>query len=474
MDKLYVIYSKSDKNEVNSILDEIRDYIHDNIMCLEDDNDIDLENGNFPNVDASTAILVANSPQLEKDELANKVIAYIKNTNRAVISIAINGYVSNHFDFRSKIYDLTNRDDRNDFYRSISGLFHVTVEAGDAYGILVKIKTDASAKLYKNEEFICDLIAGQEKSVRMDEGKHVLKYVDVDNPNIFWGYTLNDIPTVKDGQKVIELNNVQLKKEFDAIKKDLREREMEIKQTNEFRTKVTKRADRMKYYILGIAIFSALIGYFGWYLPYKKDRDAERTYVYASSLILRSEKLAGVEYNKIGNLLYGTELITYSRDEEWAEVKANGKEGFVSSKFLLNKSQFDILSKIWGDYESQNTITSTKCRNALMDFCNNRSNEGWQVFSRGVKTKPNFMFYPRVYNKLSKFTDFFCVLKNGAGDLKMIAYSFDDETEVPIFRTAFNIEGTGLIESISLDKTVENLIVIKMADGYKYQYLRDE
>ena len=74
MDKLYVIYSKSDKNEVNSILDEIRDYIHDNIMCLEDDNDIDLENENFPNVQDfvrtyieevkldNTDILVFNNP----------------------------------------------------------------------------------------------------------------------------------------------------------------------------------------------------------------------------------------------------------------------------------------------------------------------------------------------------------------------------------------------------------------------------
>lgn len=45
------------------------------------------------------------------------------------------------------------------------------------------------------------------------------------------------------------------------------------------------------------------------------DRDAERTYVYVSSLLQRSDKNANVEYNRIQSLPYGSELITYQKKE---------------------------------------------------------------------------------------------------------------------------------------------------------------
>ena len=71
--------------------------------------------------------------------------------------------------------------------------------------------------------------------------------------------------------------------------------------------------------------------YAGWYRPYAKDHDALRTYVLADKLFLRSSKTANSEANLIGKLPYGSELITYEMDGEWAKVKtANGEIQAVS------------------------------------------------------------------------------------------------------------------------------------------------
>ena len=76
---------------------------------------------------------------------------------------------------------------------------------------------------------------------------------------------------------------------------------------------------------VGLAIYA------GWYRPYAKDRDALRTYVLADKLFLRSSKTANSEANIIGKLPYGSELITYEMDGEWAKVKAaNGEIQAVS------------------------------------------------------------------------------------------------------------------------------------------------
>lgn len=77
-------------------------------------------------------------------------------------------------------------------------------------------------------------------------------------------------------------------------------------------------------------IIAAIIGFCGyqyWYKPMTIDRDAERTYVYVSSLLQRSDKNANVEYNRIQSLPYGSELITYQKEGDgWSYIKANEKK----------------------------------------------------------------------------------------------------------------------------------------------------
>ena len=48
------------------------------------------------------------------------------------------------------------------------------------------------------------------------------------------------------------------------------------------------------------------VSYFTWYVPYAKDRDTLRTYVVATNVFLRSSQVAGVEYNVVNKLPYGS------------------------------------------------------------------------------------------------------------------------------------------------------------------------
>lgn len=227
--------------------------------------------------------------------------------------------------------------------------------------------------------------------------------------------------------------------------------------------------------LLAVLLVGGALAYFLWYVPYAKDRDAERTYVYATNLFLRSEKLAGVEYNVTGKLPYGTELITYTRDAEWAEVKAGDKKGFVAAPYLMTRADFDLLDSAWGDMESREHIITTKCRQAMVDFYKRASltggTSGWQVYSMGRDVKPNTIFYPRVYRKDSKYTDFFFIVHNNTtGERMLAAYSFDDLTEEPIFRTGVSLSTRASISAATVNR--RGNVQVTFSDGSRLELPR--
>ena len=210
--------------------------------------------------------------------------------------------------------------------------------------------------------------------------------------------------------------------------------------------------------VIGIAIGALVLvglvaGYFMWYVPYAKDRDALRTYVVANNVFLRSSKVAGVEYNILSKVPYGSELITYSKDMGWAEIKVNGMEGFVASPYLLEWNDFKLLNDIWGSTDAKEYIESSKCRLAILDYCKrnqfNTGNEGWQLYTLQKNVKPNNVLFPRLNNGYDKFTEFAFILKNNATQERRFAiYSFDEETEKPIFLYDENAPEDGQIKQI--------------------------
>lgn len=206
--------------------------------------------------------------------------------------------------------------------------------------------------------------------------------------------------------------------------------------------------------VVGVVLVAGgLIGYFSWYVPYAKDRDALRTYVVATNVFLRSSQVAGVEYNVVEKVPYGSELITYTMGNEWAEVKLDGKTGYVASAYLLTSADFNLLHGVWGTMDSKECIISSKCRLAILDYYKNHSlqsgTNGWQIYTKQKDQKPNSIFYPRLYNKSSKFTDFVFLVKNNAtGERRLACYSFEDETEKPIFRFDTPAPAEGYIRNV--------------------------
>ena len=239
--------------------------------------------------------------------------------------------------------------------------------------------------------------------------------------------------------------------------------------------------------VIGALAFVGLIaGYFMWYVPYAKDRDALRTYVVANNVFFRSSKVAGVEYNILSKVPYGSELITYSKDMEWAEIKVNGMKGFVASPYLLEWNDFKLLNDIWGSADTKEYIESSKCRLAILDYCKrnqfNTGNESWQLFTLQKNVKPNNVLFPRLNNGHDKFTEFAFILKNNATQERRFAiYSFDEETEKPIFLYDENAPEDGQIKNVRyLNGKNEynvtytgNSIVVKSKVAYTQQQTQD-
>lgn len=203
------------------------------------------------------------------------------------------------------------------------------------------------------------------------------------------------------------------------------------------------------------------------YLPEKIDREAMRYYPIVN-VFLRSSQMAQVDFNKLGSVPYGSELITYEFGPEWSRVKVNASdkekrlEGYVSSLYLVCKSDFYLLHSIFGDEESKTDVATSKCRTALLNYFKEHRYIGkmssaalaesgldivpddtnqWQVFTR--KEKPNSTYYKKLIDPQSKYTDFAVLIKNiNTGERKLLYFYFaEDESPILAMEEAAPVSG---------------------------------
>lgn len=213
--------------------------------------------------------------------------------------------------------------------------------------------------------------------------------------------------------------------------------------------------------LLSILLAVVILGVGGFFVynnvikPRQIDKAAPRYYTFVPSVILRSSKSSGADFNKIGSIPYGTELITYDYGYEWSEVKVNsvnaeGKKlkGYIASPFILEKSDFFLLNSIFGDTDSKTIIGTSKCRRALLNYFKGQNYIGrlsaeetaelglpmptrdnqWQVFCLPKHATTNNVYYKRILRKDSKFSDFAVIIKNiNTRDRKLLYFYFDDD-----------------------------------------------
>jgi predicted RNA-binding Zn-ribbon protein involved in translation (DUF1610 family) len=243
--------------------------------------------------------------------------------------------------------------------------------------------------------------------------------------------------------------------------------------TNDENTKHSSKALPIVLISIGVLAIIA-VAIFVFYIPYLKDKNAPREYSIANATNLRTSKDAGGDYNKIRSLPFGSELKTYSKDGEWTEVKdADGEKGFMSSELLVSKTDFLLLNSIFGDQESRENIATIKCRKALLQYFKDHKYYGklsqenlklinpkatvnstnqWQVFCKAKGIKPNSVFFARLMNMDSKFTDFAVLIKNiNTNERKLLLFQFDDDG-TPHFLTEQTAPEYGYIVNIYVDE----------------------
>jgi hypothetical protein len=232
-----------------------------------------------------------------------------------------------------------------------------------------------------------------------------------------------------------------------------------------------------------IVIASSFALYYLWYVPYNQDRNALRMYSYANSLVFRSSSVAGVDYNVIGNVPYGSEILVYNLTEDWAQCKHEGKKGVLSSNFLLNKEEFHLLNGIFADVVARDAIPTTKCRKALLQYLKSRklmtkidptlynefykaqpTGDEWQIIAKNKDIKPNAVAFPRVYNPSSKFSDFACIITNlKTKERRFLLFAFSD-TEEPMLIFEQPAPPTGWISSVTKNYFEEGKYTVTYAD----------
>jgi len=255
-------------------------------------------------------------------------------------------------------------------------------------------------------------------------------------------------------------------------------------QTNQYQKGNTEEHERSnKTLVLIIVALTILIagvgGYFYYdkiYLPEKIDNEAPRYYTVANVVVLRSSQSSGADFNKVASLPFGTELITYEHGQEWSRVKVNSatgekQEGFVASSYIMNKSDFFLLNSIFGNQNSRETIITTKCKIALLNYFKERgyigkiddkmrtdagisvtpnSNNQWQVFTKPKDAKPNSVLYKRLYNGNSQFTDFAVIITNIVSKERKLLYFYFDNDETPHLLVEQKAPSDGYIRDIAL------------------------
>lgn len=222
--------------------------------------------------------------------------------------------------------------------------------------------------------------------------------------------------------------------------------------------------------VLGVVIVTVVLGYFFWGKDYLRDKNATRMYSFARSLALRSSPAGGGDYNMIGNIPYGSEILVYDNGTEWVNCKVNGQEGYASPKYMLNKIDFQELNAILADEDTRTAVTQTRFKKALLSYFRSHNiigkmdeiiqtelyggvstKEVWQLSAAAETNVPNTVYFSKYSNQSSKFNDFACIIKNVAtSQRKIIMFSFD-ANEFPKFEGEAEAPNTGNIANISYD-----------------------
>lgn len=101
-----------------------------------------------------------------------------------------------------------------------------------------------------------------------------------------------------------------------------------------------------------------------------RDLSAKEMYVISEWVNVRAAADKGSL--KMGKVDYGTKLLVYEVQEEWAEVLIDGQKGFVFKEYIADPKTFYMVEGLFGDKRAAKKVPSTKFRLALMRYLDSK------------------------------------------------------------------------------------------------------
>lgn len=188
----------------------------------------------------------------------------------------------------------------------------------------------------------------------------------------------------------------------------------------------------------------------------KKDLAAEEMYVISNGVNVRAQ--AEKKSLKMGRIDYGTKLLVYKIEDEWAEVLIEGQKGYVSKDYIATPKIYFMLEGLFGDERSKKRISKTQYRLAILRYFNEKgymtkisdenkeffededlNKEVYQIFSESGKSRYNSMAFGDFDGDFVWDAAF--VLKNPDTDKKLlIILSFDKNDPLNKSKSIFEME----------------------------------
>lgn len=241
-------------------------------------------------------------------------------------------------------------------------------------------------------------------------------------------------------------------------------RELEI--VSQRITKETAQKNR-KIIIIGLSLFIlifSIFSYYQFYLPYLKDKNAMRKYVVANNYNLRSTMSVASRANIIDEISYGTEIIVYNMDKDWAKVKVNDKEGYMGMpfKYLIDKKDFYEIDGLFGNKEARELLKSTADKKAVINYLKNNSysskipkkiqeelygkssnTDVWQYFGLTKDAEYNTIAHGK-YLGTNNGCLAIVITKISNNDKRLLVFSFnEDEVDSLIYEAPYNNQYDG-------------------------------
>lgn len=172
-----------------------------------------------------------------------------------------------------------------------------------------------------------------------------------------------------------------------------------------------------------------------------RDLSAKEMYVISDGVNVRAKPEA--KALKMGRIPYGTKLLVYKIEGDWAEVLIEGQKGFVSKNYIAQPKIFYMLEGLFGDKYSKKRLTKTRDRLAVLRYLEKKGfitkipDDYQKEFEDEELNKEVYQIYSEPYKSMYNSTvfgdfdgnyvqDLAVVLRNPDTDKKLLVIlSFD-------------------------------------------------